>query len=159
MAVAHIGLSNMADVWTITVYPPVVRLTPEVSRIDPYETVTLGAAVPELTGSSSDVTFKYLWGCTGINGTIADAAGHSGTSFESSHDFVTYIAENGTAGGDRVSVRVTQVITGAGGTQEAEIGTDTGNRACGRRRHLARALGGRTAARRNGDLDPVGAGG
>jgi hypothetical protein len=125
VAVAHIGLSNMADVWTITVYPPVVRLTPEVSRIDPYETVTLGAAVPELTGSSSDVTFKYLWGCTGINGTIADAAGHSGTSFESSHDFVTYIAENGTAGGDRVSVRVTQVITGAGGTQEAEIGTDT----------------------------------
>ncbi len=125
VAVAHVGLSNMADVWTITIYPPDVRLTPEVSRIDPYGTVTLTAAVPELTGSSSDVTFKYLWGCTGNNGVIADAAGHSGTSFESSHEFVSYIAEAGTSGGDRVSVRVTQVIADGSGTHESEIGTDS----------------------------------
>lgn len=125
VVIAHIGLSNMADVWTITVLPPEVRLTPEVSRIDPFGTAALTAAVPELTGSSSDVTFKYLWSCTGNNGVIADAAGHSGVSFESSHEFVDYIAEYGTSGGDLVSVLVTQVITDGTGTHEAEIGSDS----------------------------------
>ena len=123
VVIAHTGLSNMADVWTITVFPPEVVLSPSLSRIEPFETVNLTAAVPELTGSSSDVTFKYRWNCTGRAGIIADAAGHSGTSFESSHEFVSYIAESGTPGVDQVSVTVTQVITGVGGTQESEIGS------------------------------------
>lgn len=123
VVIAHTGLSNMADVWTITVFPPDVALSPSLSRIEPFETVTLTAAVPELTGSSSDVTFKYRWNCTGRSGVIADAAGHSGTSFESSYEFVSYIAEYGIPGVDQVSVTVTQVITGVGGTQETEIGS------------------------------------
>ena len=125
VVVAHIGLSNMADVWTITVFPPEVVLSPQVSRIDPFGTAALTAAVPELTGSTSDVSFKYLWSCTGNNGVIADAAGHSGTGFESSYEFVDYIAESGTTGGDRVSVQVTQVITDGTGTHETEIGSDS----------------------------------
>ncbi len=123
VVIAHMGLSNMADVWTITVFPPEVRLSPALSRIEPFGTQTLTAAVPELTGSSSDVTFKYRWNCTGRAGVIADAAGHSGTSFESSYEFVSYIAEAGIPGNDQVSVTVTQVVTGAGGTQESEIGS------------------------------------
>ena len=125
VVVAHTGLSNMADVWTISVLPPEVRLTPAVSRIDPYQTVTLTAAVPELTGSTSDVSFAYHWSCTGNNGTIADALGHSGTDFDSTYEFVEYIAENGTGGGDQVTVTVTQVIADSTGTHELELGDAT----------------------------------
>ena len=100
VVVAHIGLSDLANIYTVEALPPEVTLLPETTRMDPFDTVTLTAAVPELTGSTSTAEFTYHWSCTGNHGTITDSIGHTGIDFDSSSDFVAYIAETGTNGGD-----------------------------------------------------------
>lgn len=120
----QLGLSNLADVWTVDVTEPRVRLNPESAAIKPGEEAQFRATVPELTGDDS-VQLVYQWSIDGTLGTLTDGvAGHL-NDFESTRDSVTYTANEDAAGLEDVVVEVYQLIVGQGPAQRVLVGRET----------------------------------
>ncbi|HSA01682.1 MAG TPA: hypothetical protein P5055_13175, partial [Candidatus Paceibacterota bacterium] len=95
---------HRGDQWTVDVSAPRVTLTPAYSEIAVNKRVLLTAAVPEATGTGAP-TFVYHWNNSAKAGSIADTH-HTGTDFDSSDDFVWYVADLGKPGTDTISVRI-----------------------------------------------------
>ncbi len=117
--VTQAGLSNRADVWTITVNGSKVKLTPVKSSITSDDTVSLHAAVPDTTGSGDSTVLAYHWKNTGTVGGLSDGL-HTSNEFDSSVADVTF-TPTGSAGTDTVTV---EAFVKQGGTTTS-LGTAT----------------------------------
>lgn len=111
---------RMAEVWTIDVMPPEVKLTPKSSDIGPYEHVQLEAKVPEATGNTGqeDPVFTYHWHNTGEVGSIADSM-HTTDDFDSSSSSVHFVADHEPRGTDTITVEVFELD----GSDHVSVGT------------------------------------
>lgn len=124
---AHANASNYADVWTIDVTKPTVRLTPADSETHAFAYLEFKCSLAEAVGG--DVLITYRWSTTGRGGSLADAL-HSGTSFNTNADTVKYIAEKGVAATDSVTVEVFRRdgnVSTSLGTAQARVKVNTGH--------------------------------
>ncbi|MBI2378997.1 MAG: hypothetical protein HYV07_33690 [Deltaproteobacteria bacterium] len=106
----HLSRSSWADQWTVDVLRPKIFFEPEESTIRPAEYVDLEVRVPEGSGGTvGEVSsFTYRYSTTGLSGILKDSVGHSGTSFDSSRNTVTYFALEA-EGDDAVTVEVFEI--------------------------------------------------
>ncbi len=124
---ASIRVSNYADIWVIDVTKPTVRLTPADSEIRTFAFLELKCSLAEAVGS--DVLLTYHWSTTGHGGSLADSL-HTGLSFDTNADTVKYIAENGIAATDSVTVEVFRKdgnVSTSIGTAQARVKVTTGH--------------------------------
>jgi hypothetical protein len=124
---ASIRLSNYADIWVIDVTKPTVRLTPADSEIRTFAFLELKCSLAEAVGS--DVLLNYHWSTTGRGGSLADSL-HTGLSLDTNADTVKYIAENGVAATDSVTVEIFRRdgnVSTSIGTAQARVKVTTGH--------------------------------
>lgn len=137
---AGVAQSNLADVWTVDVTPPEVKLTPAASEIGFEDTVALTCTVPEASGAG--VTLVYRWSCAAQFGHLADGLpGHS-DNFDSSRNQVTYTAGETDEGTDTITVEAFQ-LSGPAQHERKSLGTATATVEVGEAGELV--LGGATA--------------
>ncbi|MBN1510733.1 MAG: Ig-like domain-containing protein [Phycisphaerae bacterium] len=108
---------RMAEVWTVDVSPPQVRLDPASSDIQPYDQVRLEAKVPEATGNvgQEDPVFVYHWRNTGLAGSLSGPS----DDYDSSSEFVYYIADREPRGTDTITADVFELD----GQERVPVGT------------------------------------
>lgn len=100
--------SDLATVWYVDVTPPKIVLDPPSSNIKAYDSVLLSVTFPEgKPGDDVSKELSYEFTCTGTAGVIINSEYLNGpNTFETTKDWVHYVAENGTAGADQVTVNV-----------------------------------------------------
>jgi hypothetical protein len=104
---AAIGMSNMADTWTLDVIAPVLRINPQSSQID---TLTDQELTVEVLDPDPGAAFTYRWTNTGISGDLIDNQGQPSNDFESSRDTIVYRPRiDAQAGFDKVEAEVFQI--------------------------------------------------
>lgn len=114
--------SRTGELWAVTVLSPRVRLDPHTA------TVTLNQPAATLTATvrgTNSTSFVYRWSTPGGFGTLTDLHGKQGTSFDSAHGSVNYLANVGAIkNGDMETVTV-RVFENSGGAAGAFIGQAT----------------------------------
>ena len=99
--------SDRADIWTLTVTPDTVTLTPASSTVTAGNNETLTAAVPD--AGSSGATLSYTWSNSGQFGHLFDGMSGHEDSFTSTSSAVTYIANVNATGVDTIGVSVADI--------------------------------------------------
>lgn len=117
-----IAQSSMADIWTVDVTEPEVKLLPATSSIDNGETVELSVSAPELSGAGLNLV--YEWSNSASYGNIADGIEGHVDNFDSTQSSVTYTAKNTGEGTDTITVSV-YYLDGPAQSERVLIGTAT----------------------------------
>lgn len=110
----QIASSSRAETWRVVSDRSKVKLSPEQGDIGKTQSQVFTATIPGATGT--DATIVYHWSNTGQHGGISDGQ-HTGTSFDSTINFVSYTGA--TAGNDTITVEAFQVQ----GQNRTSIGT------------------------------------
>ncbi len=102
----HFQESNRADVWHFTIDKPKVKLLPSEADVQiRLDDLPLQAQVTELqVAGQPEVPVAFQWSLEGDHGTITDGQ-HTGSSFSSSSNTVTYTAKGSSEGVDTVVVK------------------------------------------------------
>jgi len=116
----HIGISNVAKIFEVEVTKSKVVLSPQHADIGKYDLATFSATVPSANGDNMP-GLTYKWTTTGKHGSLRDANFHSGTSFESSANIVSYAPNLSSFGEDDVTVEAFEIKN----NQRQSIGTAT----------------------------------
>ena len=109
---ADMGASNKADIWTIDVDEPLVRLEPRASTVAPGEIVNLTTFIPQADSGQ----FEYRFSTPGEFGTLQTAI-KRGNDITSSQPFIVYDAKS--PGSEEVEVIVYEVQ----GAERIELGS------------------------------------
>ncbi|MEI7832257.1 MAG: hypothetical protein WCJ56_03530 [bacterium] len=106
----HLAGTNKANNWTLDVTQPRVSLSPKETTIKPFEKVLLEVKYPDGKPTGA---LNFFFSNTGSVGNIFNSEHENGpNSFDTTKDWVWYLAEKGDPGEDTVSLEAYLTVNG-----------------------------------------------
>jgi hypothetical protein len=99
--------SKWLEIWDVTAIGNKITLTPAESTIEHRGTVNLTATLQDGEGANGN-NITYRWAVSGGNAHLLDTVGHSGDSFDSTRNVVSYSHDGDEDGTNIVTVEVFQ---------------------------------------------------